>query len=121
MPETPSLIPKVLALPKYTWAVPESMRKLESDPHEFTIRLFTYGQEIDALKATRVTGATLEYELLQRCVVALDGKPVDQAGNILENFSPQVRGFMVFCLNDVASSDPKAVAAALAAVKIEVA
>lgn len=104
-----ALIAPTIAAPEFTFTVPERERKHPKDPQSFTLRSFTYGQEIDALKATRVTGATLEYELLQRCVVRLDGKPTDQARNFLEEFSPQVRTLMVIALNKVSTPDPKAV------------
>jgi len=121
MSQAPSLTPPILAMPKGTIQVPDSLRQLESDPRSFQLRLFTYGQEIDSMTAARVTGASLDYELLQRCIILFDGKPVDQGENVLERTSPGVRLLMVRALNKLTgASDPKVIEDAVEGMVIEV-
>lgn len=113
------LTPPSLGRPTFDYDVPDSERQLETDPKHFAITLTTLGQELDA---NIVGGLTMKmtYELLQRAVVELDHKPVDQGLSWLDNISPKVRTLMVGALNDMTIPSDAGRATFLASRKVRV-
>lgn len=108
-----------LALPTYTFTIPETARSLETDPHTVTIRAFTVGQELDALKASSV-GGRFEYELLQRIVTEVDGRPHDQGIDFIDRCSSAVRVLLVSALNKISMPSNKDSADFLGSMKVQV-
>lgn len=90
--------PPTLALPEYTYTIPESAREWTTDPRKVTIRSFPVGTELDAMNALTNINA-MAYELLQRCTVKIDGQPNDQGLNFIEKWSPKVRTLMTRAIN----------------------
>lgn len=99
MADAQSILAPQLDIPVFTYTIPEKSRMWKKDPKTVTIRQYTLGQELDATDEAPDGGAKFEYALLQRTVVALDGKPVDQGSNFLHDFSPPVRVHLRTCLN----------------------
>lgn len=95
----PDIAPPRLELPTYTFPIKDRQRQWATDPaSSFTLRSYTVAQEVDAAKAAMVAGR-FDFELLQRIVIAVDGKAVDQTYNVLEKWSPNLRRLAVKCLN----------------------
>jgi hypothetical protein len=93
-----ALTPPTLALPEYTYKIPESAREWTTDPTSVTIRSFTVGLELDAIAAA-VGERVLAYEILQRCVIRMNGKPVDQGFDLMTECSPKVRSLLTTAVN----------------------
>jgi hypothetical protein len=82
----------------FTFTFPEKDRQ-PGDPTKITLRSrFSIGTEKDATKAAGAYG-NLNYELLHRITLKVDGKPVDQGLDFMENWSPKVRVYAVRALN----------------------
>lgn len=90
--------PPTLALPEYTFTVPESAREWQKDPTSVTLRSFTVGTELDSINAAGTAGV-MAFELLQRIVIRLNGKPVDQGFDLLADCSPKVRNLFTKAVN----------------------
>lgn len=90
---------QTLSMPESTYTVPESSRQTENDPKTITIRAWTTGQELDAIRAS--TGGDLQHELLQRAVIEIDGTGIDQASDFMEKWGPKVRQLALVAMNDV--------------------
>lgn len=87
-----------LSRPTKTYKIPASSREWPTDPESVTLRSWTAGQEVDAL---RVVSGRFEFELLDRIIVKVNGKPADQGVSIMAGFSPKVRGLLVLALDDM--------------------
>lgn len=98
--------PQTLDVPEHTFTIPEKDRRWKADPKTFKIREYTVAQELDAMAVAK-SGTQLEYELLQRTVIELDGKPVDQGADFLGRFSNATRKRMQRALNLVNMPDPE--------------
>ena len=96
--------PPKLEIPVFKFKIPKKDRKWEGDPTTFKIRQYTVSQELDALRVAK-SGVQLEYELIQRTVVEIDGKAVDQGLNFLDAFSPPVRKRFQMALNHINAPD----------------
>lgn len=96
----PPVVPATATASAYTYTIPEADRQ-PGDPQKITLRSrYPMQVELDALKvATSAQG--ISYELLQRIITKIDGKPVDQGAPFMENWSPRVRLYAVDALNDV--------------------
>lgn len=94
-----SLTPPIVAAPTFTFKVPPKARQYPTDPESVTLRAFTVGQELDALKASSATGNRFDYELVERSCIAVNGKPHDQGESLIERCSPKVRALLVRGLN----------------------
>lgn len=90
--------PPTLALPEYTYKIPESAREWQKDPTSVTLRSFTVGTELDSINAAGGGGA-MAFELLQRIVIKMNGKPVDQGFDVLTDCSPKVRNLLTKAVN----------------------
>lgn len=86
-----------LSMPETTYTVPEDSRQLQTDPKKLTIRLWSTGQEMDALRAAG--GSNLNYEILQRSVIAIDDSPVDQGSDFMGKWSPKMRQLAAEAIN----------------------
>ena len=86
-----------LSMPETTYTVPEASRQLQSDPKTITIRLWSTGQEMDALRASG--SSNLNFEILQRAVIAIDGTPVEQATDFMGSWSPKMRQLAAEAIN----------------------
>lgn len=90
--------PPTLALPEYTYKIPESAREWVKDPTSVTIRSFTVGTELDSINAAGAAGA-MAFELLQRIIIRMNGQPVDQGFDVLTGCSPKVRNLLTKAVN----------------------
>lgn len=98
----PALVAPVLALPEYKRTIPKSARQWATDPTTIKIRSWTVGQEMDAQAAADAGGTRLEFEIFQRCVIEVDGQPVDQGSpDIATRCSPRVRMFLMRMVNKI--------------------
>lgn len=98
-----ALVAPILALPEYTRTVPPSARQWKTDPSKIKIRSWTVGQEMDAQAAADAGGTRLEFEIAQRCVVEVDGKPVDQGTpDLVTRWSPKMRMLLMRMVNKIA-------------------
>ncbi len=102
----PDLKIRKIARPRFTFVVPEEERSFEGDPHEFVIQPFTLGEELEATRLAGGAGSAqmvaLQYELLKKCVVEIDGAEVADE-NWIERVSPTVRSLLVSALDEVSS------------------
>lgn len=112
--------------PRFTFPIPESDRLYSTDPKSVTMVPLRISQEQDALKASRAaTGSESGYlnEALRRCVVAIDGKPVnwnEGGAEWLEKCSPKVRSRLrTTAFDHIHMPDPAADADFLAQVQVE--
>lgn len=112
--------PPTLAIPVYTWKIPPKARAWTTDPSTIKIRSFTVAQELDAAKAADVGGGRFEYELFQRAVIEVDGKPVDQGVDLIEKCSPKVRVFIVAALNKMSMPTKEEIETFLESMEVEV-
>ncbi len=118
MSDNQMVVPK-LAAPVYTFVIPESARQYPTDPHKITLRAYSMAQEADARRVQRATGNLLDYCLLERALIKIDDKPVDQAQDILGSWSPKCRMFGQMAIGKVGSPDDDEAAAFLASMSVE--
>lgn len=81
-----------LSRPRDTYTIPPSIRAFQTDPNTVTLELYTLSQEIDAIKAAGATGGgamSVQYELLRRAAVEVDGVRPDL--DWVDRTSPAVR------------------------------
>lgn len=113
------VVPKVSA-PTYTYTIPEGDRQYPTDPVTFSVRAWTLAQENDARRAQAADqGSQLELHILERALVKVDGKPVDQAEDTLGKWSPRCRMFGFLVVTKI--QNPQGVDAFLASEVIETA
>jgi len=98
------LNPATLERATYTFTIPDGARIFpDSDPTSVVMQAYTMGQEIDAARAANATGAAqaLEYELVRRSVIKVNGKAADQGGDWLDKCSPPVLRLLCRALNKI--------------------
>jgi hypothetical protein len=79
------------ARPRMRFTLPRMEYGFERDPKVVVLQPFTLREELDANAAAEGSDTTsVQYELLRRCVVEIDGKPVSDF-DWLENTSPACR------------------------------
>lgn len=111
--------PPTLALPEYTYKVPESEREWQNDPKSITFRSFTVLTEMDAYNAADMT-VGVAYELAQRSVIKLDGQAVDQGLDLMTRCSPKVRQLIVKAINKLFMPSEEGTKAFLESVEVYV-
>jgi hypothetical protein len=82
---------------RHTFTVPESARRLETDPHTVTFGEQTLREEMDAAKEAALNPESpqaLDYALLKRIVIAIDGQPPADL-DWIEKTGPKVRTLLI--------------------------
>ena len=103
----------IAALPRTTFAVPETARTA-TDPKTVTIRQLTFAEEKAAFEAKSHGGHSFEYEGAKRALCAADGQPLTWTDNQIENVftglsnkvrDMVIRGFARVCLPSQKEAD----------------
>lgn len=94
------LTPQTIPGPRFDFKIPDSARQLPGDPRLVVMELPSTLAELEAYQAGGVS-IKATYELIQRVVVELDGKPVDQGLPWFDGISPKCRTLLVTALNRI--------------------
>lgn len=91
-----------ISRPIFDFVIPEKDRQWQSDPSRFSMRQTTTMEDLDAAtEAAGDLGIRFLWARISRSLVEADGKPVDQALSVTDNWSPQVREYLILAFNEI--------------------
>lgn len=110
-----------ISRPIFDFEIPEKDRQWETDPRRFSMMQTTTMQDLDAAtEAGGDPGIKFLWARITRSLIEVDGKPYDQALSGTDNFSPQVREFLIIAFNEISGITAASRASFLASKKIRV-
>lgn len=91
-----------ISRPIFDFTIPEKDRQWVGDPSRFSMRQTTTMEDLDAAtEAAGDLGIRFLWARISRSLVEADGKPVDQALSVTDNWSPQVREYLILAFNEI--------------------
>jgi len=110
-----------ISRPIFDFEIPEKDRQWPSDPSRFSMMQTTTMQDLDAAtEAGGDLGIRFLWARITRALIEVDGQPINPALSPTDNWSPQVREYLILAFNEISGISGQGKKDFLASKKIRV-